>query len=63
MTQLTGLARVCFESCECLPFLFDCKLGRKEDASSRIVVFVISPLVSLMSDQVSSFACHSVLLP
>ena len=39
---------------------FHDSVGRKEDASSRIVVSVISPLVSLMSDQVSSFACHSV---
>ena len=36
----------------CLPFLFDHKLGR-----STSVVLVVSPLVALMADQVSSLWC------
>lgn len=47
----TGFGKsLCFE---CLPFVFDKKLGRVRDQSSRSVV-VISLLVSLMIDQVSS---------
>ena len=54
----TGFGKsICFE---CLPFLFDFKLGRKEDICSRSVVLVISPLISLMSDQVSSLRKRGV---
>ena len=54
----TGFGKsICFE---CLPFLFDVKLGRKEDTCSCSVVLVISPLVSLMSDQVSSLRKRGV---
>lgn len=42
------------------PF-FDCKLGRTEAvATERSTVLVISPLVSLMVEQVSSFQAHRV---
>ena len=41
-------------------FLFDVKLGLKEDKCSPSVVLVISPLVSLMSDQVSSLRRRGV---
>jgi ATP-dependent DNA helicase RecQ len=38
----------------CLPFLFDYRLGRTRAPASRSTVLVVSPLVSLMTDQVSS---------
>ena len=40
---------------ECLPFLFDHKLGR-----STSVVLVVSPLVALMADQVGSLRRRGV---
>ena len=46
---LTGYGKsVCYQA---LPFMFDNKLGRSVD---RNVVLVVSPLVSLMIDQVTS---------
>ena len=42
---------ICYEV---LPFLFDCKLGKSESS----VVIVVSPLVSLMVDQVASLQSH-----
>ena len=54
----TGFGKsICFE---CLPYLFDFKLDRKEDACCRSVVLVISLLVSLISDQVSSLRKRGV---
>lgn len=48
----TGFGKsICFE---CLPFLFDHKLGRTGARSSRSTILVISPLLSLMSDQVTA---------
>ena len=48
----TGFGKsLCYE---CLLFLFDFKLGRTGDPHRRSVVLVISPLVSLMTDQVAS---------
>ena len=47
----TGFGKsICYE---CLPFMFDYKLDHK-DTSSRHTVLVISPLISLMMDQVAS---------
>ena len=44
-----------------LPYMFDVKLGRSNAPSSaRSVVLVISPLVSLMIDQVSSLLNRGV---
>ena len=49
----TGFGKsVCFK---CLPFLFDHKLGRTGAKSSRSTMLVISPLLSLMSDQITAF--------
>ena len=45
---------------ECLPFLFDYKLGRTRAPCSRSTVLVVSPLVSLMTDQVSSLRGRGV---
>ena len=42
---------VCFE---CLPFVLDTKLGRSNTGGNRSVVVVVSPLVLLMINQVSS---------
>ena len=48
----TGYGKsVCYE---CLPFLFDMKLDRHTSEHGRSVVLIVSPLVSLMVDQVSS---------
>ena len=41
-------------SYECLPFFFDYRLGCTGAPASRSTVLVVSPLVSLMIDQVSS---------
>lgn len=47
----TGFGKsLCYE---CLPFLFDYKLRRREKRD-RCTVLVLSPLISLMVDQVSS---------
>ena len=48
----TGYGKsLCFQT---LPFLFDAKLGRRSQAvTQRSVVLVVSPLVSLMVNQVS----------
>ena len=54
----TGFGKsLCYE---CLPFLFDFKLGRMGDPHRRSVVLVISPLVSLMIDQVASLRKRGV---
>ena len=53
----TGFGKsLCFE---CLPFMFDMKLGRVT-GGSRSVVVVVSPLVSLMVDQVSNLMSRGV---
>ncbi len=53
----TGFGKsLCFE---CLPFMFDMKLGRVA-GGNRSVVVVVSPLVSLMIDQVSSLISRGV---
>ena len=44
---------------EVLPFLSDCKLGRVH-AQYKSLVIVVSPLVSLMADEVSSLRCRGV---
>ena len=50
---------ICFQT---LPFLFDAKLGRMNSPlSQRSVVLVISPLVSLMVNQVSQLRSVGVL--
>ena len=43
---------------EVLPFLLDCKLGKSESS----IVIVVSPLVSLMVDQVASLRSHDLQL-
>ena len=54
----TGYGKsVCYE---CLPFLYDMKLDRHLSEQERSVVLVISPLVSLMVDQVSSLRSRGV---
>lgn len=54
----TGYGKsICYE---CLPFLFDYKLGRAHSSASRSTVLVISPLISLMSDQVTSLRKRGV---
>ena len=54
----TGYGKsVCYE---CLPFLYDMKLDRHLSESERSVVLVISPLVSLMVDQVCSLRSRGV---
>ena len=54
----TGFGKsICYE---CLPFMFDYKLGRTTAPASRSTVLVVSPLVSLMSDQVSSLRGRGV---
>ena len=53
----TGFGKsICFQV---LPFLFDYKLGTV-DSNCRSVVIVVSPLVSLMVDQVSSLRALGV---
>ena len=53
----TGFGKsVCYEV---LPFLFDYKLGNSAASESSIVI-VVSPLVSLMVDQVTSLRSHGV---
>ena len=53
----TGFGKsLCFE---CLPFVFDMKLGRVT-GTNRSVVLVVSPLVSLMVDQVSNLISRGV---
>ena len=53
----TGFGKsLCYE---CLPFLYDFKFGR---TGSNSLVIVISPLRSLMVDQVSSLRKHGVSL-
>jgi len=45
------------KSCiEVLPFLLDCKLGKSES----IIGIAVSPLVSLMVDQVASLRSHDL---
>ena len=41
---------------EMLPFLLDCKLGKTESS----IVIVVSPLVSLIVDQVASLRSHDL---
>ena len=54
----TGYGKsVCYE---CLPFLFDMKLDRHISEHERSVVLIVSPLVSLMVDQVSSLRSRGV---
>ena len=55
----TGYGKsICYQL---LPFLFDYKLARIETiATERSVVLVISPLVSLMVDQVSNLQAHGI---
>ena len=45
---------------EVLPFLFDYKLGRMHGPTKSLVI-VVSPLVSLMADQVTSLRKRSVM--
>ena len=45
---------------ECLPFVFDMKLGRSNTGGNCSVVVVVSPLVSLMINQVSSLISRGV---
>ncbi len=53
----TGFGKsICYE---CLPFLYDYRLQSK-DSRSRSTVIVISPLISLMTDQVSSLKRRGV---
>ena len=48
----TGFGKsICYET---LPFVFDYKLERVSGTTSSSIVLVVSPLVSLMADQVSS---------
>ena len=55
----TGFGKsICFQV---IPFLFDYKLGRIESPlPQRSVVVVVSPLVSLMVDQVTSLRLRGV---
>ena len=55
----TGYGKsVCYQ---CLPFLFDHKLSRIDlPLTDRSVCLVVSPLVSLMSDQVTSLRTSGV---
>lgn len=55
----TGFGKsICYEV---LPFLFDCKLGKCDTVSSEgSIVIVVSPLVSLMADQVASLRSRGV---
>ena len=48
---------ICFE---CLPFVFDFKHNRTGSSSVRTTVSVVSPLVSLMIDQVESLRKRGV---
>ena len=54
----TGFGKsLCFE---CLPFVFDHALGRSHSSGERSVVLVISPLLSLMIEQVTSLRQRGV---
>jgi ATP-dependent DNA helicase RecQ len=54
----TGFGKsLCYEV---LPFVFDMKLGRLADSNTNSVVIVVSPLVSLMIDQVRSLKSRGV---
>ena len=54
----TGYGKsLCFQL---LPFMFDFKLKRTSSSSERSVVLVLSPLVSLMIDQVSGLRKRGV---
>ena len=54
----TGFGKsVCYEA---LPFLFDFKLGHTSRVDSRSTVIVVSPLISLMTDQVTSLRQRGV---
>ena len=53
----SGGKSICYQA---LPFLFDFKLGRTSSSESRSTVLVISPLVSLMTDQVTSLRSRGV---
>ena len=54
----TGFGKsICYET---LPFVFDYKLERVSGTTSSSVVLVVSPLVSLMADQVSSLRKRGV---
>ena len=55
----TGFGKsICYE---CLPFLFDFTLGRTQSSGIKSLVIVISPLISLMIDQVISLRKRGVL--
>ena len=54
----TGFGKlICFE---CLPFVFDFRHNRTGSSSVRTTVLVVSPLVSLMIDQVESLRKRGV---
>jgi len=54
----TGFGKsICFE---CLPFVFDFKHNRTGSSSVRTAVLVVSPLVSLMINQVESLRKRGV---
>ena len=54
----TGFGKsICYE---CLPFVFDYSLGCTQDLSARSLVIVVSPLRSLMIDQVTSLRKRGV---
>jgi len=54
----TGFGKsICFE---CLPFVFDFKHNRTVSSSVRMTVLVVSPLVSLMINQVESLRKRGV---
>ena len=54
----TGFGKsICYET---LPFVFDFKLERVSGTASSSVVIVVSPLVSLMADQVASLRKRGV---
>ena len=54
----TGFGKsLCYEV---LPFVFDMKLGRLTDSNTNSAVIVVSPLVSLMIDQVRSLKSRGV---
>ena len=48
---------ICYEA---LPFLFDFKLKRTSSVDNRSTVVVVSPLISLMTDQVTSLRQRGV---
>ena len=54
---LTGFGKsICYQT---LPFVFD-KMSRKCAAGGSVVVVVVSPLISLMEDQVASLRKRGV---